>query len=353
VKTFGLLAAGAILALTAPVSAQLVGGGLGGSLGGSLGGLGGSGAGSLRGTLNRPQLDTRAVDRAARARVREERRAARAPADQNLIRATDLAGQPRALDGAADSSGSLGATGSHLASSARASTGEPSVEGGANGRFVVDPMLRTRGAVAAAQRGMRRVTATASGVPVFVPRAVVAAPVVVSQRRARVYPGYSEVYHYGGAAPFVIHETEIRTYMDRQQREFERGLAGTGATVRRQGDDLIVALPADVTFAFDKADIRPRFYSALSAFARTLNAYPGTDVEVAGHTDSVGSETYNLGLSERRGRAVAEYLVSAGTEPVRLVVEALGESEPIASNATVDGRAANRRVELIVHPRAG
>ncbi len=115
----------------------------------------------------------------------------------------------------------------------------------------------------------------------------------------------------------------------------------------------MVALPADVTFAFDRADIQPRFYGALSAFARTLAAYPGTDVQVVGHTDAVGAERYNLSLSERRGRAVADYLVAARTEPARLVVEAMGESQPVASNASVQGRAANRRVELIVHPRAG
>jgi outer membrane protein OmpA-like peptidoglycan-associated protein len=142
-------------------------------------------------------------------------------------------------------------------------------------------------------------------------------------------------------------------YIDHQYQDLETSLRGTGATVRRRGNDLIVALPADVTFAFDKSDIRPRFYGVLNAFAETLNAYPGTDVEVVGHTDSVGSDAYNLGLSERRGRAVADFLVERQTEPARLVVEAMGESEPIESNATVEGRAANRRVELIVHPRAG
>ena len=113
----------------------------------------------------------------------------------------------------------------------------------------------------------------------------------------------------------------------------------------------MVQLPADVTFAFDKSDIRPQFYGALAAFARSLDAYPASDVEIVGHTDAVGSDAYNLALSERRGRSVADFLVGRRTEPSRLVVEAMGKSEPIESNATVAGRAANRRVEFVIHPR--
>ena len=141
--------------------------------------------------------------------------------------------------------------------------------------------------------------------------------------------------------------------MDRQYQDLETSLRGSGATVRRRGDDLVVLFPADVTFAFDKADIRSRFYGPLNAFARTLNAYPGTDIEILGHTDSVGSDSYNLGLSERRGRSVADFLAERQVSPARMVVEAMGEAEPVASNATVEGRAANRRVEMVVHPRAG
>jgi outer membrane protein OmpA-like peptidoglycan-associated protein len=280
------------LALAVPASAQLLGGGLGGSVGG----LGGSLGGSVQSTISRSRIDTNTVTRA-------ERRAARGSASTSL---------------AADRS-----------------------------------MLRTRGAVAASRRGMVSVAPTARGVAVFVPKTTVAAPTVVVPAPARTYPVYNSTYYYGAAAPVVIRETEVRTYMDQQQRDFERGLEGTGATVRRQGDDLIVQLPADVTFAFNQADIRPRFYPALDAFARTLREFPGTDVEVIGHTDAIGSEAYNQRLSELRGRAVADYLVAARTEPSRLIVEAMGEAEPVASNATIEGRAANRRVELIVHPRAG
>ncbi|RYY44825.1 MAG: OmpA family protein, partial [Sphingomonadales bacterium] len=221
----------------------------------------------------------------------------------------------------------------------------------AEGRLSLEQRLRTRGAVAAARRGLRRVEATASGVQVFVPQVAVAAPAVPSVA-VRAYPAYSSGYYYEPGAVFVG-STYVDGYMGRQYQDLESSLRGTGASVKRRGNDLIVMLPADVTFAFDKADIRPRFYGVLNAFARTMRKYPGTDVEVVGHTDAVGSETYNLGLSERRGRAVADFLVDQDAEPARLVVEAMGEADPIASNASVSGRAANRRVELIVHPRAG
>ncbi|MDP9086910.1 MAG: OmpA family protein [Pseudomonadota bacterium] len=128
-------------------------------------------------------------------------------------------------------------------------------------------------------------------------------------------------------------------------------MRGTGASVTRRGNDLVLELPADVTFAFDKADIQPRFLGTLSAVARSLTAYRATDVEIIGHTDSIGSDQYNLALSERRGRSVADFLVDRAADPSRLVVEAMGKSEPIASNATLAGRAANRRVELVFHPR--
>jgi outer membrane protein OmpA-like peptidoglycan-associated protein len=222
----------------------------------------------------------------------------------------------------------------------------------ANSRVSLDQqLLRTRGGAAANRRGMRRVTATQSGVQVFMPSVVVPGPVTPSYR-VYSYPAYSGSYYYGPNAVFVEHRY-VDSYMDRQYVDLEASFADTGVTVERRGDALVIMLPADVTFAFDRSEIRPRFFGVLNAFAETLRNYPGSDVEVVGHTDSVGSETYNLALSERRGRTVAEYLVARGVEPARLTVEAMGESEPIASNATAEGRAANRRVELIIHPRAG
>jgi outer membrane protein OmpA-like peptidoglycan-associated protein len=288
----------ALLAVT-PATAQLLRGGggltggLGGSLGGNIGGLGGHLQGSLDTTIQRAP---RAPD-APRRRLGERRVDAHASAMAGL-----------SLD---------------------------------------QRMARTRGAVAATRRGLRQVAATASGVPVFVPAAAIAAPPV-----ALSYPAYGGAYYYGSDAMFVG-SNYVDVYMDRQYQELEDSLAGTGATVERRGDDLAVLFPADVTFAFDRAEIRPRFYGALNAFARTMNAYPGSDIQVVGHTDAVGADDYNLDLSDRRGRSVADFLAEHRVSPVRLVVEAMGESDPVESNATVEGRAANRRVELIVHPRVG
>lgn len=290
-------AAIALLAAT-PAAAQILGGGgltggLGGSLGGNIGGLGGRLQGSLGTSIER----TPRVPDGPRRRLGERRVDAHGPAMAGL-----------SLD---------------------------------------QRMARTRGAVDATRRGMRQVAATPSGVPVFVPATVLAAPPV-----AVPYPAYGGAYYYGPDAMFVG-ASHVDVYMDRQYQELEDSLAGTGATIERRGDDLAVLFPADVTFAFDRAEIRPRFYGALNAFARTMNAYPGSDIQVVGHTDAVGSDDYNLDLSDRRGRSVAEFLAERRVSPARLVVEAMGESEPVASNASVEGRAANRRVELIVHPRVG
>lgn len=315
----------------APASAQILGGG--GPVGGGLGGgLGGTVGGTLGTTIDRGRTT---VDTTTRTRgslrtervVRNPRRGDRGVT--GIVRG----------DASVDNATRLGER--------RIVTGSASTEG----RLSLDQrMLRTRGAVAATRRGLRRVAPTAAGVQVFVPTKI-AAP-AVPRLAIRSFPVYSSAYYYSPGAVFVG-STYVDTYIDRQEQDLEASLRGTGATVERRGDDLIVMLPADVTFAFDKSDIRPRFYGVLSAFADTINAYPGTDIEVVGHTDSVGSDSYNLALSERRGRTVANFLVAQSTDPARLVVEAMGETEPVASNATVDGRAANRRVELIVHPRAG
>jgi outer membrane protein OmpA-like peptidoglycan-associated protein len=319
---------------TMPASAQILGGGgLGGRLGGTIGGAGGRIDTTIGGTLDRGRI---ATDRATRARERAEREARR---DRRRTGVTGVVTGDAALTGTMRrGERPIVANGSAVA------RGEVGIE---------QRMLYTRGAVAASRRGLRRVAPTASGVQVFVPAVSIAAPVGVPRVAVPAYPAYSSVYYYGGPGAVFVDRGYVDVYVEQQYQDLESALRGTGATVSRRGDDLIVALPADVTFAFDKSDIRPRFYGVLTAFAETLNAYPGTDVEVIGHTDAVGSDSYNLALSERRGRTVAEFLVARRTEPARLVVEAMGESEPIASNATVEGRAANRRVELIVHPRVG
>lgn len=104
----------------------------------------------------------------------------------------------------------------------------------------------------------------------------------------------------------------------------------------------------DVNFDFDKASLRPEAYSKLDAAAESLKEWGDGKVEVAGHTDSIGSEAYNMGLSLRRAESVRNYLVNKGIPSDRLVIRGYGESQPVADNATAEGRFQNRRVEL--HP---
>ena len=153
-----------------------------------------------------------------------------------------------------------------------------------------------------------------------------------------------------GAGIGAIAGGAIGNYMDRQEAELRRQTAGTGIDVIRQGDELLLRMPSGITFAFNRFDIQPQFQSTLNEVAQTLNAYPSTMIDVLGHTDSVGSDTYNQTLSERRAQAVAGYLGARGVNRARIATRGYGESMPIADNATDAGRAANRRVEIKVVP---
>ena len=142
----------------------------------------------------------------------------------------------------------------------------------------------------------------------------------------------------------------IGAYMDRQERELRARTAGTDVQVIRQGDNLVLNLPSGITFAYDKADVQPQFQRTLDEVAGTLAQYRETYVDVYGHTDSTGSDAYNQDLSERRVTSVADYLSAHGVQPARLGTRGFGETQPIASNDTDPGRAANRRVEIKIVP---
>jgi outer membrane protein OmpA-like peptidoglycan-associated protein len=142
----------------------------------------------------------------------------------------------------------------------------------------------------------------------------------------------------------------VGNYMDRQEADLRRQTAGTGVDVIRQGDDLILRMPSGITFAYDRYDIQPQFQQTLDQVAQTLAAYNQTYIDVLGHTDSTGSDAYNQGLSERRAQSVASYLTSRGVQSARIATRGYGESAPIGTNATDEGRAANRRVEIKVVP---
>ncbi|MDM8009746.1 MAG: OmpA family protein [Parasphingorhabdus sp.] len=142
----------------------------------------------------------------------------------------------------------------------------------------------------------------------------------------------------------------IGYYMDEQEKKLRQQTAGTGIDVTREGDNLILNMPSNVTFPVDSSAIQPSFQTTLSNVANTLAQYEKSYVDVLGHTDSTGSDAYNQALSERRAEAVANFLANSGVQRARLATKGYGESQPIASNATEEGRAANRRVEIKIVP---
>jgi outer membrane protein OmpA-like peptidoglycan-associated protein len=142
----------------------------------------------------------------------------------------------------------------------------------------------------------------------------------------------------------------IGAYQDRQEAELRRKMAGTGVDVVRQGDNITLNMPGNITFGFDQSDIQSQFYPVLDNVASTLQQYNQTVIEVAGHTDNVGTDAYNQQLSQRRADAVAGYLSSRGILRDRMITVGAGKTRPIADNSTDAGRAANRRVEITLVP---
>ena len=153
-----------------------------------------------------------------------------------------------------------------------------------------------------------------------------------------------------GAAIGGVAGGAIGNYQDRQAAKLRADTAGTGVQVVQQGNNITLAMPGDITFATNSADLNASFYPVLDKVSSTLVQYDQTMVEVAGHTDSTGGAAYNQALSERRAQSVAAYLTSRGVRGARLIVVGDGESHPIASNDTPEGRQQNRRVELTIVP---
>lgn len=142
----------------------------------------------------------------------------------------------------------------------------------------------------------------------------------------------------------------VGSYMDRQEYELLQQMEGTGVSVIRDGDNIILNMPSNVTFDVDRSEVKPEFYETLRSVALILKKYDKTLIEIAGHTDSTGSEAYNQALSERRALSVARYLESQAIAPARLDPIGFGELRPLTSNASEEGRALNRRVELTLIP---
>tara|TARA_R110002072_G_scaffold92854_5_gene206296 strand:- start:5956 stop:6624 length:669 start_codon:yes stop_codon:yes gene_type:complete len=153
-----------------------------------------------------------------------------------------------------------------------------------------------------------------------------------------------------GAGVGALAGGAVGNYMDRQEREMRAAMRDTGVGVRREGNNLYLIMPGDVTFDTNSSEIQPRFYPVLNDVTDVLNQYPATYVDVIGHADSTGAADYNQRLSEQRAQSVAGYLIAQRVLRDRFYVGGLGESSPIASNDTPAGRAQNRRVEIIIRP---
>ena len=153
-----------------------------------------------------------------------------------------------------------------------------------------------------------------------------------------------------GAGIGAVAGAGVGYYMDEQEKKLRQQTAGTGVNVIRDGDNLVLDMPSEITFGVDSANIDPGFRNTLDQVSLTLKQYEKTYVDVMGHTDSTGSDAYNQALSERRASAVADYLSSRGVQSARLATRGYGESQPKASNLDAAGRSANRRVEIRLVP---
>jgi outer membrane protein OmpA-like peptidoglycan-associated protein len=142
----------------------------------------------------------------------------------------------------------------------------------------------------------------------------------------------------------------IGYYMDRQEAELRHKLEGTGVRVVRNGDQIELIMPGNITFDTNQSTIRPGFNDTLESVALVLKEFDKTIIQIEGHTDSTGSENYNQLVSERRASSVRDFLLNQGIEPRRTRAVGYGQRYPIASNDTASGREQNRRVELTLVP---
>ncbi len=142
-------------------------------------------------------------------------------------------------------------------------------------------------------------------------------------------------------------------HMADKKAAMERATQGTGVAVTQtQDNQLKLQIPSDVSFDTGRSDIKPNLRPILDQFASGLSAQPNTEVRIIGHTDNVGSDAVNDPLSLQRARSTRDYLAARGVSPSRIIIDGRGEREPIATNATAEGRAQNRRVEIFLAERA-
>jgi len=153
-----------------------------------------------------------------------------------------------------------------------------------------------------------------------------------------------------GAGAGALAGTAVGAYMDAQEDKLRQQLRGTGVSVTRIGDDIVLNMPGNVTFDVNRAEINADFYEVLKSVALVVKEYDKTLVDVAGHTDSTGTVQHNMDLSQRRADSVGRYLQSQGIDSRRIYAQGYGPHYPVADNGTAEGRAQNRRVELALKP---
>ena len=153
-----------------------------------------------------------------------------------------------------------------------------------------------------------------------------------------------------GAGLGALAGAGVGAYMDRQEARLRAELERTGVSVTRDGDNITLNMPGNITFAFGSADLNANFYDVLNSVSMVLDEFDQTVIEVAGHTDSVGTEDANMLLSQRRAQAVVAYLGTRNVRADRMIAIGGGESHPVATNDTDAGRQQNRRVELTLVP---
>ncbi|WP_116644518.1 OmpA family protein [Salinivibrio sp. HTSP] len=153
-----------------------------------------------------------------------------------------------------------------------------------------------------------------------------------------------------GAAIGAIGGAAVGNYMDKQEQAFREELAGSGIQVVREGDNIRLIMPSNITFGLDQDAIAADFYPTLNAVANVMRQYDKTFLSIEGHTDNTGAASYNQGLSERRAMSVKRYLASQSIDNARLYTSGFGETRPLVANNSASNRALNRRVEIQVVP---
>jgi outer membrane protein OmpA-like peptidoglycan-associated protein len=142
----------------------------------------------------------------------------------------------------------------------------------------------------------------------------------------------------------------VGAYMDQQEAKLRQKLAGTGVSVTRQGDNIVLNMPGNITFKTGSSDLNADFFKVLDGVGIVVDEYDKTLIVIEGHTDNVGSDDSNQSLSERRASSVGQYLSSKGVNGQRVLTAGFGESRPVASNDSDAGRSQNRRVEVRLEP---